>query len=202
MSSRDRPRYRSRSRSRSRSRDRGSRRGHSPIRDRYEPDRRSPPRYRRSRSRSRSRSPRRSRPVRLNRGPRKILSEEEKRTTTAIYVGNLAYKTSRRGLEDAFKSFGKLRSAMVGINRRTGESKGFGFIDFEDRRDAEEAFSSMNGKDLDGRSLRLDWDLPLQTKETPRGRDRSNSRSPSPPRRPGRRSPSRSRSRSASPKRR
>jgi RNA recognition motif-containing protein len=98
---------------------------------------------------------------------------------------------------------GRVKSVTVGITRRTGQSKGYGFVEFESRQDAEVAFEKYQGLDIEGRRLRIDWDLGIEKKmKTPRfraARARNRSlRSPSfSPRRrysPRRRSPSRSRS--------
>jgi len=89
---------------------------------------------------------------------------------------------------------------VVGINKRTGQSKGYAFVEYEDRRDAEEAFQRFQGFTLEGRKLRLDWDVGIDKKgRPPPGGDRFRrtpprrySRSPNPRGRysPVRKSPS------------
>jgi len=100
---------------------------------------------------------------------------------------------------------GRVKTVTVGVTRRTGQSKGYGFVEFENRQDAEVAFEKYQGLDIEGRRLRIDWDLGIEKKmKTPRFRHararNRGARSPSSsPRRRyysprSRRSPSRSRS--------
>ena len=71
-----------------------------------------------------------------------------------IYVGNLSFNTSEAELRAAFEAFGTVHSVAVISDRDTGRSRGFGFIEM-DAADADTAISGMNGKELDGRSLRV-----------------------------------------------
>lgn len=64
----------------------------------------------------------------------------DKATTTSIFVGNIPFKFTEDDIEDTFKPFGPLKSFMVGMDRNTGRSRGFGFVTFEARADAERAF--------------------------------------------------------------
>jgi RNA recognition motif-containing protein len=73
---------------------------------------------------------------------------------------------------------GRVRNVTIGWNRRTNQSRGYAFVEFADRRDAEAAFDKFRDYSLDGRRLRCDWDVGLDKKS----RDRPRSRSP-PPRR-------------------
>lgn len=72
-----------------------------------------------------------------------------------IYVGNLNYATTDESLSAAFSKFGEVLSAVVIMDRTSGLSKGFGFVEMADEAAADEAISVMNGKDLDGRRLRV-----------------------------------------------
>lgn len=72
-----------------------------------------------------------------------------------LYIGNLSYNTNDQGLRDAFAEFGNVKDARVVIDRETGRSRGFGFVEFELEAEAANALSQMNGQDLDGRSLRV-----------------------------------------------
>lgn len=72
-----------------------------------------------------------------------------------IYVGNLSYSTSEEDLRSAFSEFGAIDSVDVIMDRNTGSSKGFGFIEMSDDSEAKAAIEGMNGKDLDGRSLNV-----------------------------------------------
>jgi RNA recognition motif-containing protein len=72
-----------------------------------------------------------------------------------IYVGNLAYTTNEQELRDAFEAFGKVTRATVIMDRETGRSKGFGFVEMANNAEAEEAIKSMNGRNLSGRTIRV-----------------------------------------------
>ena len=63
-----------------------------------------------------------------------------------IYVGNLSYTTNEQELRDAFEAFGKVTRATVIMDRETGRSKGFGFVEMANNAEAEEAIRSMNGR--------------------------------------------------------
>lgn len=70
-----------------------------------------------------------------------------------IYVGNLAFVTSEEGLRATFSQFGNIEDLVI-IKQPDGRSKGFGFITYASEQEASQALS-MNGKDLDGRTLRV-----------------------------------------------
>jgi RNA recognition motif-containing protein len=64
-----------------------------------------------------------------------------------------------------FERYGRLRKVTVQIDHYTGRNKGFAFVEFEDRRDAEDAFDKYNGTNVEGRRLKLDWDIGLGKKD-------------------------------------
>ncbi|KAI8921855.1 hypothetical protein DFJ77DRAFT_1055 [Powellomyces hirtus] len=66
-------------------------------------------------------------------------NEEQRQTTTCLYVGNLPYSYREEDISDLFDRYGRLRSVSVPTDRFTGRNKGFAFVTFEDRRDAEDA---------------------------------------------------------------
>ena len=70
-----------------------------------------------------------------------------------LYVGNLSYDTTDQDLANAFGAHGELRSAQVVMDRETGRSRGFGFVEIDDRGQAEAAMSALNGQQLQGRTL-------------------------------------------------
>jgi RNA recognition motif-containing protein len=72
-----------------------------------------------------------------------------------IYVGNLSFNTNDRGLQDAFAPFGEVTSAQVVIDRETGRSRGFGFVEMPTQTEAEAAIAGLNGQMLDGRQLNV-----------------------------------------------
>lgn len=72
-----------------------------------------------------------------------------------IYVGNLSYSTTEDGIRSAFSQFGTVDSVDVIVDRNTGRSRGFGFVEMSDDAEARAAINGLNGKDLDGRSLNV-----------------------------------------------
>ena len=70
-----------------------------------------------------------------------------------LYVGGIAYETSENGLKDAFAQAGTVVSAAIIMDRMTGRSKGFGFVEMASDAEANAAIEMWNGKDLDGRKL-------------------------------------------------
>ncbi len=71
-----------------------------------------------------------------------------------IYVGNLPWSADDNALRDLFSTIGEVHSVAVIADRDTGRSRGFGFIEMENG-DADKAISELNGKELDGRELRI-----------------------------------------------
>ena len=72
-----------------------------------------------------------------------------------LYVGNLAFSVTDDELMQAFTSFGNIVSARVVMDRMTGRSKGFGFVEIEDDGQADEAVNKMNGQTIGGRPVRV-----------------------------------------------
>ena len=72
-----------------------------------------------------------------------------------IYVGNLSFDTTEADLSEAFSQHGEVSEATVIVNRETGRSRGFGFIEMRDDNAAREAISALDGSDLGGRSLKV-----------------------------------------------
>ncbi len=70
-----------------------------------------------------------------------------------LYVGNLAYSVRDETLETAFSSFGKVSSAKVMMDRDTGRSKGFGFVEMSSDAEAQAAINGMNGQPIEGRAV-------------------------------------------------
>ena len=82
-----------------------------------------------------------------------------------IYVGNLAYTTNDEALRVTFAEYGEVTSARVVADRMTGRSKGFGFVEMPDREQAQAAIDALNGKELDGRTLRVNESQPKPREE-------------------------------------
>ncbi|MCI0684502.1 MAG: RNA-binding protein [Gemmataceae bacterium] len=70
-----------------------------------------------------------------------------------LYVGNLAYSVTDSALQHMFEPFGSVVSAQVIMDRDTGRSKGFGFVEMGSDQEAQAAIAGMHGKESDGRSL-------------------------------------------------
>jgi RNA recognition motif-containing protein len=70
-----------------------------------------------------------------------------------IFVGNLAYTTTGDSLHQAFSAYGDVKSANVIMDRDTGRSRGFGFVEMDNDQEAQTAIQGLNGSDLDGRQL-------------------------------------------------
>lgn len=79
-----------------------------------------------------------------------------------LYCGNLSYGTSSADLEGLFSQFGVIRSADVIIDRDTGQSKGFGFVEFERDQDAQSAIDALNNAQHDGRTLQVNEARPRE----------------------------------------
>ncbi|MFP6684737.1 MAG: RNA-binding protein [Polyangiaceae bacterium] len=78
-------------------------------------------------------------------------------STAKLFVGGLAWATDTPSLREAFESFGEIAEAVVVTERDTGRSRGFGFVTFNEVKDAESAKTSMDGAELDGRNIRVDF---------------------------------------------
>jgi RNA recognition motif-containing protein len=72
-----------------------------------------------------------------------------------IYVGNLSFTTTEADLKEAFQAFGEVATASIIKDKFSGESRGFGFVEMPNKDEAEKAMSMLNGKDLKGRSLKV-----------------------------------------------
>ncbi|PLY13490.1 MAG: RNA-binding protein [Sedimenticola sp.] len=72
-----------------------------------------------------------------------------------IYVGNLSYRMTDDELRDIFAEHGEVSSAKIIMDRETGRSKGFGFVEMPDNKQAQEAIDALNDKDISGRNLRV-----------------------------------------------
>ncbi len=79
-----------------------------------------------------------------------------------LFVGGINFKTTDEALQDAFAEFGTVTSAKVIMDKMTGRSKGFGFVEFENDAEADAAIEAMNGKELDGRSVTVNEARPEQ----------------------------------------
>lgn len=72
-----------------------------------------------------------------------------------IYVGNLPYRITEAELRSAFEGYGAVQSVKIVIDRDTGKSKGFGFVEMPVQAEAEEAIRKLDGSMLNGRNIRV-----------------------------------------------
>ena len=79
-----------------------------------------------------------------------------------IYVGNLAYGVSSSDLQQMFEPYGTVQSAQVIMDRDTGRSKGFGFVEMDSEAEAQAAIAALNGKECDGRTLTVNEARPRE----------------------------------------
>jgi RNA recognition motif-containing protein len=82
-----------------------------------------------------------------------------------IYVGNLPFSATSDSLSAAFSRFGTVDSTKIVIDRETGRSKGFGFIEMSDPVAADTAISQLHGSDFGGRSLTVNEARPAEKKD-------------------------------------
>ena len=73
-----------------------------------------------------------------------------------LFVGGLPFSTSEERLREVFAQAGTVESAVVVTDRGTGRSRGFGFVEMSTSEEADQAVSKLNGKDLDGRQLKVE----------------------------------------------
>lgn len=85
-----------------------------------------------------------------------------------LYIGNLSYKTNDDMLRDAFSQAGAVESVSVIMDRMTGRSRGFGFVEMTNDDEAERAIAMWNGKELDGRTLTVNEARPMQSRQSNR----------------------------------
>jgi RNA recognition motif-containing protein len=79
-----------------------------------------------------------------------------------IYVGNLSYGMTEDELRDAFAAYGDVSSVKILMDRETGRSRGFAFVEMPNKSEGESAIAQLNGKDLGGRTLRVNEARPRE----------------------------------------
>lgn len=79
-----------------------------------------------------------------------------------LYVGNLNYDTTEESLKETFQEAGTVESCDIITDRRTGKSKGFGFVEMASEQEAEEAMDKFNDTEIDGRTVKVDEAKPKQ----------------------------------------
>lgn len=79
-----------------------------------------------------------------------------------LYVGNLSFNTTSSDLENLFAAAGTVQSANLIEDRETGRSRGFGFVEMSSQEEGESAISQFNGKEVDGRALKVNEAKPQE----------------------------------------
>ena len=79
-----------------------------------------------------------------------------------LYVGNLTYETTDNDLQNLFAPFGTVQSAQVIMDRDTGRSKGFGFVEMNNADEAQAAINALNGQESNGRALKVNEAKPRE----------------------------------------
>jgi RNA recognition motif-containing protein len=87
-----------------------------------------------------------------------------------LYVGNLGYEVTNGELSKMFEPHGTVESAQVIMDRDTGRSKGFGFVEMKTEQESQTAIAALNGKDTGGRQLTVNEAKPRE--DRPRGGNR------------------------------
>ncbi len=82
-----------------------------------------------------------------------------------IYVGNLPFSTTESDLKEAFEGFGQVDSTSIIMDRHTNQSRGFGFVEMADSGEAKAAIEALNGKDMQGRALRVNEARPRNDRD-------------------------------------
>lgn len=86
-----------------------------------------------------------------------------------LYVGNVAHSMSDSELKELFEQFGTVISAQIVMDRETGRSKGFGFVEMQSDQEAQAAISGLNGKEAVGRTLTVNEARPREERGNDRG---------------------------------
>ncbi len=81
-----------------------------------------------------------------------------------LYVGNLSYSVRDDDLQQQFSAFGQVNSAKVMMERDTGRSKGFGFVEMGSAQEAQAAIEGLNGKNMGGRDLTVNIARPMEAR--------------------------------------
>ena len=77
-----------------------------------------------------------------------------------LYVGNLNWQTTEADLQTAFEAYGQVSAVTIIKDKYTGQSRGFGFVEMADDSEGQAAIDGLNGKEIDGRTLRIDLARP------------------------------------------
>ena len=93
-----------------------------------------------------------------------------------LYVGGVPYSSTDADLRDAFAQCGEVLSASIIMDRMSGRSKGFGFVELANDEDAMKAIEMWNGKDFQGRKLTVNEKRPMESRAPREGGNSNNNR--------------------------
>jgi cold-inducible RNA-binding protein len=82
--------------------------------------------------------------------------------TNKLFVGSISFDSNEDSLKDFFSTVGTVTSATIIMDKMTGRSKGFGFVEMSSEDEAAKAIEELNGKELDGRALVVDEAKPME----------------------------------------
>jgi RNA recognition motif-containing protein len=89
-----------------------------------------------------------------------------------LYVGNISFNTTNQDLNDIFGAFGTVQSSNIIEDRETGRSRGFGFVEMSSQAEGQAAIAELNGKEIDGRTLKVNEAKPQGDRNSGGGRGR------------------------------
>jgi len=95
---------------------------------------------------------------------RKGVGTKQKFMTKKLYVGGLSYDTTEETLKELFSKAGTIESAAIIIDKMSGRSKGFGFVEMSNEDEAKKAIEMLNGKEVDGRTITVDEARPQESR--------------------------------------
>jgi RNA recognition motif-containing protein len=82
-----------------------------------------------------------------------------------LYIGNLSYTTTEDALKELFSQVGEVKSVVIIVNKMSGKSKGFGFVEMASQEEAQKAIEALNGQELDGRNIIVDIARPPKPRQ-------------------------------------
>ncbi len=91
-----------------------------------------------------------------------------------LFVGGLSYETTEETLKENFSQAGTVESAIIIIDKMSGRSKGFGFVEMSSEEEAQKATEMFNDKEIDGRNVTVNEAKPLESRPRRDGFDRGN----------------------------
>ena len=89
-----------------------------------------------------------------------------------LYVGGLPYSTTEDSLKEVFSEVGTVESAVIIMDKMTNRSKGFGFVEMSTEEEAQKAVDTLNGKEIDGRTITVNEARPMEERPPRQGGNR------------------------------